>query len=76
MNVKAPQGPWDAPLRNYVKSFPMVVTIYDLKGNLIKEEKIDYGSYECRKFLGRITYWACSNHYVVEACSQEDYDKQ
>ena len=45
-------------LRNFVKSFPMVVSVYDGE-KLIHEEKIDYGNYEHRKWLGRVTYWGC-----------------
>lgn len=58
-------GPWSMPLREYVKSFPIVVAIYDGE-KLVHEEKIDYGNYEHRKWLGRATFWACNQGYVVE----------
>jgi hypothetical protein len=68
MSKKKPflNGPESIPLRNYVKSFPMVVTVYDNDDNAIREEKINYGEFEHRKWLGRLTYWACDNGYVVQ----------
>lgn len=69
MNVvneaEAPKGPWDAPLREYVKTFPMEISVFD-NDKLIHREDIDYGNYNHRKFLGRLTYWACSQGYTVE----------
>jgi hypothetical protein len=60
------QGPESVPLRDYVKSFPMTVTVYDTEDVVMREETIDYGNFEHRKWLGRITFWACSNGYLVE----------
>ena len=66
ISEKAPAGPWDAPLREYVKKHLLKITVYDFEDNVIKQETIDYGNYEHRKFLGRLTYWSCSHGYVVE----------
>ena len=68
MSKKTPnlQGPESVPLRFYVKNFPLVVTIYDHEDNIIRREEIDYGNFEHRKWLGRITFWSCSNDYIVE----------
>lgn len=59
-------GPESVPLRDYVKSFPLIVAVIDQDDNVIREETIDYGNFEHRKWLGRITYWACSNNFIVE----------
>ena len=59
-------GPESIPLRDFVKSFPLTVTIYDAKGLIVRKETIDYGNFEHRKWLGRVTFWACSNNYMVE----------
>lgn len=67
----APKGPWDVPLREYVNSLPMTITVYD-GDDVIKQEHVDYGNYEHRKFLGRITFWALSNDYTVETCKSEE----
>lgn len=69
-NSKAPSGPEDMPLREYVKSFPMVVTIYN-GDDIVREEHIDYGNFEHRKWLGKVTFWACSNGYTVETMKAE-----
>lgn len=68
MNKKKPNlnGPESVPLRDYVKNFPLIVTVYDVNDNVVRKETIDYGNYEHRKFLGRLTYWSCSHGYVVE----------
>jgi len=57
--------PWNAPVRGYVKHFPMMVSVYD-GDKLVKEQAIDYGKYEDRRFLGKLTYWAISEGYTVE----------
>jgi hypothetical protein len=69
-------GPWDAPLRDYVKSFPLMIIIYNLKKDIIEiEREIDYGNAEDRKFLGKITFWAIANERSVETISLKDYKK-
>lgn len=70
INAKTPTGPEDMPLREYIKSFPMTVSIYN-GDDLIREEHIDYGNFEHRKWLGKVTYWACSEGYTVETMKKE-----
>ena len=64
-NKGAPKGPWDIPLRDFIKSFPIIVSVYDGE-KLLHEEHINYGNYEHRKWLGRATYWAVNQGYIVE----------
>lgn len=61
-------GPESVPIRDYVEVFALKVSVLDIKNNdkVIREEVIDYGNFEHRKWLGRVTYWACSNGYAVE----------
>lgn len=66
-------GPEAMPLREYIKSCLIVVSVYDGE-KLIRKEEIDYGNAVHRKWLGKVTYWAVSNHYCVETISKEDYD--
>jgi len=67
-------GPWDVPIKDYVKSCPIIVIIYNLKTDeLEKEIQIDYGKYEDRKFLGRLTYWSITNERTIETMSLEDW---
>jgi hypothetical protein len=68
-------GPESIPLKEYNKFFPLVINIYNLKDDqLIRTEKIDYGNYEHRKWLGRITYFACTNGMSVETMAAKDSD--
>lgn len=64
-------GPESVPLREYVKHFMMIVTVYD-GDKVIREETIDYGNIEQRRWLGRVTFWACSNGYAVETIAEKD----
>lgn len=63
-------GPWDVPLRQFNNHFLIKVTVYKVHENkedeTVSEHVIDYGNYEDRKFLGRISFWAYSQDYVVE----------
>lgn len=69
-NNKIPPGPEDVPQLGYVKNFPMIVSIFN-QDKLVREQKIDYGNIEHRKWLGRCTYWACSNGMSVETRKDE-----
>lgn len=54
-----------APLRDFVKSFKIKVTIYNQKDDVVRTEVMDYGLPSDRIWLGRLSYWAWSqNHYV------------
>jgi len=59
-------GPESAPLRNYIKSYLIKINIYDGEDNLIKSENLDYGNFEHKKFLGRLSFWAWDLGYTVE----------
>jgi hypothetical protein len=69
-------GPENIPLKEYIKSFKLQIQIIQLSNDLIiRTEVIDYGNTEERKWLGKITYWACTNGYYVETMSLEDAKK-
>lgn len=75
--MSVPQGPWDTPVREYVKSLLMVVIIHNLTNDRVESEfAIDYGNIDDRKFLGRISFWAISNGRSVECISKKDYDNE
>lgn len=63
-------GPWDAKLSEYIKSFPLVVTVFDKKDKIIVEKCIDYSVREHRIWIGKITIWAVNLGYVVETASR------
>jgi len=66
------KGPWDVPPRrqHFDNHYFVQITIYDPEKDenedKVSEHIIDYGEYEDRKFLGRITHWAMENNYIVE----------
>lgn len=65
-----PKGPWDAPLREYVKNLPLVITVTE-GDTIVNKLEIDYGNYNHRKWLGKLTYWAVTNGYSVTTRSKE-----
>lgn len=71
MNNKILEGPEGIPQLGYVRLFKMMVTVYDKNDKIVREQEIDYGNYENRKWLGRVTFWACSNGMTVETRKAE-----
>lgn len=62
-------GPWSGPpKRQHFENYYLIkVVVYDPKTDKdIEERVIDYGYYEDRKFLGRITHWAMENDYNID----------
>lgn len=68
MALKQPNlnGPETMPLREVIEHFPLTITIYDKNDKPIRTEEIDYGNRAHRIWLGKITFWACNQGYVVE----------
>ena len=74
MNALKPpnyNGPESVPLKGYVKSFKVAVFIIDLRHDdiIIDQYEIDYGKYEDKAWLGRISFWAWQRGYSVETMS-------
>lgn len=61
-------GAENVPLRHVNTSQPALIIVYDLLNddNVVIEQRVDFASFEDRKWLGRITHWALSNHHSVE----------
>lgn len=72
--VRYSQGAENVPLPNINKNLPILVLIYNLKNNdeLVTELRLNYGNQDDRKHLGRITYWALTNHCTVETIAMSD----
>lgn len=69
-----PKGAWDVPLKDYVKEFKMTVIVTDLNTErTILAQTINYSEPEDRRWLGRITHWACTNEFSIETMSEKDY---
>lgn len=75
MNDDVPKGPWDIPLKGYVKELFIIVLIKDIKSDrYIDEKKVNYSDPEIRRWIGRISYWAWNNGYLVETMLLKDYE--
>lgn len=59
-------GPESAPLKSYIKNYPITVNIYNENDELVKTEALDYGNYDHKKFLGKLSFWAWELGYTVE----------
>lgn len=76
--VEYRQGAENVPLKEIVKSLQILVIVYDLRNDdkPLIEKRIDYGNYEDRKYLGRISHWAYSNHCSVETMAVSDAEAE
>jgi hypothetical protein len=63
-------GPWDVPLKEFNNHFLAQVTIWEViegkDDKIITQKIIDYGKFDDRKWLGRLTYWSLNKGYVIE----------
>lgn len=71
-------GQENVPLREINKSLPALVIVYDLRNQdaPLVEKRINYGDAEDRKWLGRISYWALTNHCSVETIAIVDAEAE
>ena len=77
MTDDIPRGPWDVPLKGYIRKVQIILLIKDvISDRYIKEEKVDYGDPEIRKWIGRVSYWAWTNGYSVETLNLDDHEKR
>lgn len=73
-----PRGPESVPLREVVTDLDIVVCVYNLGKPDDKPYRIEHGNFgdhEFRKWIGRITAWACLNGCSVETMAKSDWDK-
>lgn len=59
---------------DYDKPRPILVIMYDLRNedNVVVEKELDYSKADDRKYLGKLTFWAISNHHSIETISMDD----
>lgn len=72
--VEYRKGAENVPLREINRDMPILVIVYDLNNNdnVVQELRMNYGNVDDRKHLGRITFWAITNHCAVETISIVD----
>lgn len=68
------KGAENVPLREVNKNLPILVIVYDLRNEdkVVEEKQLNYGDVEDRKWLGRISFWALTNHCSVETIAMSD----
>lgn len=76
--VEYRKGAEYVPLRDINKDMKALIIVYDLRNDdkVVEEKWINYGNVDDRKWLGRITFWALSNHCSVETISKEDAEAE
>lgn len=55
-----------SPLRDFVKSFKIKVTVFNNNDNIVRIETMDYGIPADRIWLGRLSFWSWSQGHTVE----------
>lgn len=69
------KGAENVPLKDINKDMPILVLVYNLQTDaLVEEKRINYGNAEERRWLGRISFWAFTNHCSVETYALADID--
>ena len=74
MSNKYKKGLENIPLRNINTKCPILVMVIDLLDNdrIVAEYRLDYANYEDRKHMGRLTFWAVTNHHSIETMAIAD----
>ncbi len=72
------KGAENIPLREINKNLPIMVIVYDLRNDdkIVEEKRLNYGDAEDRKWLGRISFWALTNHCSVETIAIVDAEAE
>ncbi len=76
--VEYRKGAENIPLREINKNLPIMVIVYDLRNDdkVVEEKRLNYGDAEDRKWLGRISFWALTNHCSVETIAIVDAEAE
>lgn len=73
--VEYREGLENTPVKH---KLPVLVIVYSLKEDdkIVMEKRINYSDFEDRKWLGKISYWAYSNHCSVETIAIIDAEAE
>lgn len=75
MNDKYKPGAENVPSRSraYDDPLPILIIVYDLSTDEpVVEKRLDYSKLEDRKYLGKLTFWAITNHHTIETIAVAD----
>jgi hypothetical protein len=73
--VEYKEGAEAAPIKH---NLPILVIIYSLREDdkVVVEKRLNYSSYEDRKILGQLSFWAYSNHCSIETLAIADAEAE
>lgn len=73
--VEYREGAEHAPVKH---NLPILVIVYSLRENdkVVVEKRFNYSDFEDRKALGRLSFWAYSNHCSVETLAISDAEAE
>jgi len=69
--VEYKEGYENAPIQH---NLPILAIVYSLRENdkVVVEKRFNYSNYEDRKALGKLSFWAYSNHCSIETVAIVD----
>jgi hypothetical protein len=73
--VEYKEGAEKAPIQH---KLPILAIVYSLRENdkIVVEKRFNYSSYEDRKALGALSYWAYTNHCSIETIAVSDAEAE
>lgn len=73
--VEYKDGVENAPIQH---NLPILAIVYDLRNKdaVVVEKRFNYSNFEDRKLLGKLSYWAYSNHCSIETIAVIDAEAE
>lgn len=73
--VEYREGIENTPIKH---KLPILVIVYSLREDdkVVVEKKLNYSNFEDRKELGRLSFWAYSNHCSIETLAISDAEAE
>lgn len=69
------EGAEEAPIQ---RSLPILAIVYSLRENdkIVVEKRFNYSDFHDRKALGKLSFWAYSNHCSIETIAVVDAEAE
>lgn len=69
------EGSENAPVQ---RSLPILAVVYSLRENdkIVVEKRFNYSDFNDRKALGKLSFWAYSNHCSIETMAVADAEAE
>lgn len=75
MAIKYQEGAENAPVQH---NLPILAIVYDLRDGdkVVVEKRFNYSNFDDRKALGKLSFWAYSNHCSIETIAVVDAEAE